>query len=117
MQTHKKRPLRQNNIDHNYFTEVHMSSVKKTKKRYVRIISDYDEASRQEKSPSKPEQSQVTTVATNEEAAVRESHGDALDIHERLSPFLPGPRDKRVSKRREWYKVAHFLVVQRKLKE
>ncbi|GFY46118.1 hypothetical protein TNIN_471651 [Trichonephila inaurata madagascariensis] len=74
--------------------------LKKTKKRKLRIISNYDEASRQEKSPSKPEQSQVTTIATNEEA-VRES-GDALDIYERLSHFLPDPRDKTVSKKREW---------------
>ncbi|GFS97018.1 hypothetical protein TNCV_4433141 [Trichonephila clavipes] len=62
---------------------------------------------RQEKSLSEPKQSPITTVATNEEA-VRESHGDALDIRERtlkkkkLSPFLPDPRDKRISKRREW---------------
>ncbi|GFY74706.1 hypothetical protein TNIN_403971 [Trichonephila inaurata madagascariensis] len=42
----------------------------------------------------------VTTVATNEEA-VRESHGDALDIRE-SSPFLPDSKEKRVSKRREW---------------
>ncbi|GFY74705.1 hypothetical protein TNIN_403961 [Trichonephila inaurata madagascariensis] len=77
-----------------------MPSVKKTKKRKLRIISDNDEASRQKKSPSKPEHSSVTTVATNEEA-VRESHGDALDILE-SSPFLPDPRDKRVSKTKEW---------------
>ncbi|GFY40170.1 CENP-C_C domain-containing protein [Trichonephila inaurata madagascariensis] len=45
-------------------------------------------------------QSPVTTVVTKEEA-VRESHGDALDIRE-SSPFLPDPKEKRVSKRREW---------------
>ncbi|GFY56307.1 hypothetical protein TNIN_481231 [Trichonephila inaurata madagascariensis] len=45
----------------------------------------------------------------NEEVeAVRESRGDALDIHEstfddnKLSNFLPDQRDKRVSKPREW---------------
>ncbi|GFS63526.1 hypothetical protein TNIN_209091 [Trichonephila inaurata madagascariensis] len=65
-----------------------------------RIPSTLVKDVRQEKSPSKPEQSPVATVAMNEEA-VRESHGDALDINER-SPFLPDPREQRVSKRREW---------------
>ncbi|GFY72518.1 hypothetical protein TNIN_164001 [Trichonephila inaurata madagascariensis] len=45
-------------------------------------------------------QSPVTTVVTNDEA-VRESHGDALDIRE-SSPFLPDLKEKKVSKRREW---------------
>ncbi|GFV46331.1 CENP-C_C domain-containing protein [Trichonephila clavipes] len=66
----------------------------------TRITPTLIKGVRQEKSPSKPEKSPVTTVATNEEA-VKESHGDALDIRE-SSPFLPDPRNKIVSKRREW---------------
>ncbi|GFY42847.1 CENP-C_C domain-containing protein [Trichonephila inaurata madagascariensis] len=52
-------PKNQNDMGNNDFSEVHMSPVKKTKKRNSRIISDYDEASRREKSPSKPELSPV----------------------------------------------------------
>ncbi|GFW89605.1 hypothetical protein TNCV_1024891 [Trichonephila clavipes] len=59
IQTPKKWHLTQNSIDNNAFSKVHMSSVKKTKKRKLGIISDNDEASRQEKSPSKPENSRV----------------------------------------------------------
>ncbi|GFV49433.1 CENP-C_C domain-containing protein [Trichonephila clavipes] len=53
-------PKIQNESGNKDFSEGHMSSVKKTKKRRLRIISDYDEASRQEKSPSNPEFSPVT---------------------------------------------------------
>ncbi|GFY76001.1 CENP-C_C domain-containing protein [Trichonephila inaurata madagascariensis] len=60
MQTPKKRPLNENDIDNNDCSEVHMSSVKKPKKRKLRIISDSDEASRQEKSSTKPEYCPVT---------------------------------------------------------
>ncbi|GFS49456.1 hypothetical protein TNIN_356191 [Trichonephila inaurata madagascariensis] len=60
MQTPKKRLLNENDIDNNDCSEVHMSSVKKTKKRKLRIISDSDEASRQEKSSTKPEYCPVT---------------------------------------------------------
>ncbi|GFS49459.1 hypothetical protein TNIN_356201 [Trichonephila inaurata madagascariensis] len=53
-------PENQNDIGNNDFSDVPMSSVKKSKKRRLRIISDYDEASRQKKSSSKPELSPVT---------------------------------------------------------
>ncbi|GFT32195.1 hypothetical protein TNCV_1034751 [Trichonephila clavipes] len=66
----------------------------------TRITPTLIKGVRQEKSPSKPEKSPVTTVVTNEEA-VKESHGDALDIRE-SSPFLSDPRNKIASKRREW---------------
>ncbi|GFT80446.1 hypothetical protein TNCV_4224381 [Trichonephila clavipes] len=56
----------------------------------------------------------------NEEVeAVRESHGDALGIHERtfddnkLSTFLPDQRDKRVSKAREWSSASFTGSVKR----
>ncbi|GFW51676.1 CENP-C_C domain-containing protein [Trichonephila clavipes] len=52
-QAHKKRPLCQKDINNNDFSEAHVSSAKKTKKRKLRIASDYDEALRQEKTPSK----------------------------------------------------------------
>ncbi|GFV34941.1 hypothetical protein TNCV_3482361 [Trichonephila clavipes] len=53
-------PKIQNESGNNDFSEGQMPSVKKTKKRRLRIISDYDEASRQEKSPSNLEFSPVT---------------------------------------------------------
>ncbi|GFY43318.1 hypothetical protein TNIN_488371 [Trichonephila inaurata madagascariensis] len=72
------------------------SPFKTTRRIPLTLVKDV----RQEKSPSKPEQSPVATVSTNEEAG-RESHGDALMGINESSPFLPDPKDKRVSKRRE----------------
>ncbi|GFY68038.1 CENP-C_C domain-containing protein, partial [Trichonephila inaurata madagascariensis] len=69
-------PKNQNDNGNNDFSEVHMSSVKKTKKR-LRIISNYDEAPRREKSPSKPELSPVmkgrSTISGQEKSPYKTS--------------------------------------------
>ncbi|GFS42449.1 CENP-C_C domain-containing protein [Trichonephila inaurata madagascariensis] len=70
-------PKNQNDNGNNDFSEVHMSSVKKTKKRRLRIISNYDKAPRREKSPSKPELSPVmkgrSTISGQEKSPYKTS--------------------------------------------
>ncbi|GFY69756.1 CENP-C_C domain-containing protein [Trichonephila inaurata madagascariensis] len=79
MLTPKKQLLTQNDIDNNDFSEVRLSSVKKTKKRKLRIISDYDSDSSSEVSRSVADElksrrhSSVATLPVRESPQIERS--------------------------------------------
>ncbi|GFV00851.1 CENP-C_C domain-containing protein [Trichonephila clavipes] len=73
MLTPKKQLLTQNDIDNNDFSEVCVSSVKKTKKRKLRIISDYDSDSSSEVSRSVANESKSRRHSSIATLPVRES--------------------------------------------
>ncbi|GFR28088.1 CENP-C_C domain-containing protein [Trichonephila clavata] len=73
MLTPNKQPLTQNDNDNNDFSEVHMSSVKRTKREKIRIISDCDSDSSSEVSRSMVDVSKSRRHSSIATVPVRES--------------------------------------------